>query len=327
MASTSTDPSSSSPSIPHTKKDGSHAAFYAGFLKGAVSAIDGMVLFIRTPSLRSIFRELIVPLCNAQAAYFLIFTLLFFMLSKGQSQTISEFLHSLSRWGRTLTIVLSFVLDKHKVANANMFYSALRIRSKNSAFASELESSSNEKIPFRVRLLSAKRLIKLGIFKSAATIIKYIVPGGEFIAVPMVSFISMFPVLGAPVAGVVSAIHLLPTELLQSSSVDDFLLSFGESVVDADECGQDLLKRYVRKMTPEVRDYFCERYRGYIVGCGFIYSFLSAIPFLGIPVALISECGAACLIADITKRNLHKRDHVQLPGEEHVKEEERLKST
>lgn len=99
--------------------------------------------------------------------------------------------------------------------------------------------------------------------------------------------------------------------------MDDVLVSFGESVLDAEDLGTDLTKAFTSRLDSEdTRSYFIDRYRGYITGCGFVYSLFSSVPFLGIPITLAAECGAAYLVVDIVKRNQDKANRLPLACED-----------
>lgn len=71
-----------------------------------------------------------------------------------------------------------------------------------------------------------------------------------------------------------------------------------------------------KRLDSTTREYVKERYRGYITGLGLCYSVLQAVPFLGIPVIMVAESGAAVAIIDIAKRNLDKENRVPLIGED-----------
>lgn len=289
-----------------SRKDASHRAFYAGFFKGAISAFNGIELFFRTPALRKMALDVMVPLLNAQMAYLGLSLLIFYVFRDGHSgENGTSFLWTVSKWGRIVTVLMNVILDLHRKANIDMFFTALA--QKNPTFADELKQKPFVHTSLKTRWINFSRIAKLTMFRLMGHIIRLVFPGGRYIALPALKFMSMRPVLGNALAGSLSVIYFLPQELLESSIMDDILISFGESVVDADDYGTDMLKRYYRRLDPPTKEYFEQRYRGYIIGCGFVYSFLSAIPFLGIPIALVSECGAACLLADVTERNLDKR--------------------
>lgn len=306
-----------------SRKDASHWAFYAGFLKGAVSAFEGIELFFRTPALRRMAADVVGPLFNAQLAYLVLSLLIFYVFRDGgNSENGTSFLWTVSKWGRIMTVLMNLILDLHRKANIDMFFTALR--QKNAKFADALEQKPYVHTSLRTRWINFTRIAKLTMFRLMGHIIRLIFPGGRYIILPALKFMSMRPVLGNAFAGFLSVIYFLPAELLDSSKLDDMLISFGESVVDADDYGTDMLKRYYRRLDPPTKDYFEQRYRGYVIGCGFVYSFLSAIPFLGIPIALVSECGAACLLADVTERNLDKQRGQPLLGEEHFQSQKSM---
>lgn len=296
-----------------TPKDASHGAFYAGFAKGAASAVEGMVLFVKTPKLQQIAWEAMGPMCKAQFVY-ISAALIFIVVFYDFKADFGELFWAISRWGRIVTIALNIILDLFSGANKSMFFAALR--EKNGDFANALEEMPEIRASFRQKWTNFKRIGKLALFNLTGKLIKWIIPGGKYLAIPVMKFVSMRPVLGNGVAAAVAAVHAMPLDTLESSRVDDILVVFGESVVDADDLGADLTKKYSRRLDEETRTYFGDRYRGYIVGCGFVYGLMSAVPLLGIPMSLIGECGAACLISDIVQRNLEKEARRALPAEE-----------
>lgn len=291
-------------SVSHATKDASHGAFYTGFLKGMTSAVEGIQLFLRSEVLRNEFRQLTKPIRNAQIAYASAGILLFLLL-RDPADDIAELFWTLSRWGRIVTVLVSFILENQYGATSTMFFAALKER--HPAFGAAVESREKHRKTLQERLSSFKRAGKLTLFKLAGLLVQKLFPGGKYIAVPAIKFVSIRPVLGTGVAAAIAAVHAIPAEALESSRVDDVLVSFGEAIVDADEMAGDSVLEYTKRLeTPEIRSYFFKRYRGYLAGCGFVYSLLSSIPFLGIPLTLISECGAACLVTDIAQRNLNK---------------------
>lgn len=298
-----------------TQKDASTAAFYSGFFKGARSALDGIVLFFSSPKLRKIAWEVAKPLRNAEIAY-VSAGLFIFLVLRNPSAGLTEFLWTLSSWGKVVTMITALILDKGFDANSTMFFASIRER--RPSFADALEKTPTVRTSIRERVSTFKRVAKLTAFKAAGSLIRAVIPGGQYIAIPALKFVSLRPVLGNVVAAAVAAVDIIPTQMLDSSHFDDALVSFGEAVVDADDFGSDITRKYARRLQPEVRDYFSDRYRGYLAGCGFVYSLLSSVPFVGIPMLLIGECGAACLILDIVERNLEKGRRVPLPCEEQI---------
>lgn len=298
---------------PFTAKDASHAAFYAGFAKGMFSAFDGIVLFASSKDLRLVFWDLLKPIRNAQILY-VSSGILIFLLLRDPADDLTELFWTISRWGRIVTVLSTFLLERQYKSQTTMFYAALK--QLNPQFADQLQAQEKAKTSLRFKWNNFKRVAKLTLFKMTGGIINKIFPGGKYIAVPAVKFASMRPVLGTPVAAGLAAIHAIPAEILESSRVDDALVSLGEAVIDADDLGTEIIREYNIRLDEKSRTYFYDRYRGYLSGCGFVYSLLSAVPFLGIPITLISECGAACVVTDIIKRNLSKDHRKPLVGEE-----------
>lgn len=213
-----------------------------------------------------------------------------------------------------MTVLSGFILERQYRADSIMFFAALK--ELNLQFGEQLEARPKAKTSLRYKWNKFKRIAKLALFKAAGSIINKLFPSTKYIAIPVVKFISMRPVLGAPVAAGLASIHFIPADILESSRVDDALVSFGEAVIDADDLGTDITFEYTMRLDENSREYFGDRYRGYLSGCGFVYSLLTAVPFLGIPMTLIAECGAACVVADVVKRNLTKENRRALVGEE-----------
>lgn len=304
-------------SLPFQPKDASHGAFYAGFAKGMFSAFDGMLLFASSKQLRGKFWSLLAPMRNAQIAYASM-GLLIFLLLRDPADDATELFWTISRWGRVVTVLTTFLLEKKYHANSIMFFESLKVL--NPGFASALEQTPKTKASSQDKWNKFKRVAKLTLFKMAGAIINKVFPGGKYIAVPAVKFVSMRPVLGAPVAAGLASIHAIPVEFLESSRVDDALVSIGEAILDADELGTDSTREFRTRLdSEETRQYFAQRYRGYLTGCGFVFSLLEAVPFLGIPMSLIAECGAACVVTDVVKRNLEKDNRRSLVCEDALK--------
>eukprot|EP00178_Gracilaria_changii_P009134 TRINITY_DN269_c0_g1_i1.p3 TRINITY_DN269_c0_g1~~TRINITY_DN269_c0_g1_i1.p3 ORF type:complete len:320 (+),score=45.33 TRINITY_DN269_c0_g1_i1:6988-7947(+) len=302
--------------ITHAKKDASHGAFYSSFVKGMKAAVDGIILFSKSGTLRKQFWQLSKPVRNAHIAYVSAGVLLFLFL-RDPADDITELFWTISRWGRIVTVLTSTILEYQYGATSAMFFAALKER--DPEFGAAVASRPKTRKSVRERLSGFKRAAKLTMFKLAGAIVQRVFPGGKYVAVPVIKFILVRPVLGTGVGAAVSAVHAIPAEILESTRVDDVLVSFGEAVVDANEAGEDSVADYTKRLeTSEMRTYFFKRYRGYIAGCGFVYSLLSAIPFLGIPLTLISECGAACLVTDIVHRNLDKEFRKPLTCEEAI---------
>lgn len=309
-------PPAAAPPAPFQKKDASHGAFYAGFFKGMFSAFDGMLLFASSKQLRRVFWSLLAPMRNAQIAYVATGVLIFLLL-RDPADDASELFWTISRWGRIVTVLTTFLLEKKYHANSIMFFEALNVL--NPSFAQALKDTPKTKTSLKDKWNKVKRVAKLTLFKATGAIINRIFPGGKYIAIPAVKFVSMRPVLGAPVAAGLASIHAIPVEFLESSHVDDALVSIGEAILDADELGTDATREFQTRLdSEETRHYFAERYRGYLTGCGFVYSLLEAVPLLGIPMSLIAECGAACVVTDIVKRNLDKENRRPLVCEDKV---------
>lgn len=295
-----------------TKKDASHTAFYAGAAKGLASALDGLVLFLSRAELQAELRASLSAAANAQIAYAALAALVVFLL-RGEADSWRGVFWSLSRWCRLLTLIVSIFLQRRLGASERMFFRALAV--KNPAFADEVRSEVPVKRSITERAQKWKRVAKLAALRAADGVVTWLLPGGSVLISPALKYISIRPTLGPPVALAIAAIHVLPNNLLAMWHFDDLLLSVSEAIVDADQFGKDALRPYVKRLTAEQEEYFKERYRGYITGMGTVYCMLEAIPFMGIPIMLVAECGAACLLEDIVIRNLAKADRISLCGE------------
>lgn len=306
---------SNSVTVSYSRKDASHHAFYAGFFKGMGSAFEGLKLLIQSPRVRHEFSDLFRPMINAGAIYIATGVIIFGATHNMQAEGLPGLLATMSRWGRIIVVALNGLFDLTSKANSRLFFTTLR--EKNVPFSNTIEKTPTVRTSLHTRWAKFTRVVKLSTFKLTAMLVRWLIPNAKFVAIPAVKFVSMRPVLGNEVAAAVSLVDALPLHVLHSTIVDDILVSFGESIIDADDLGADITKPFARRLTEEKRAYFASRYRGYITGCAFVYSMLSAIPIVGIPVALAAECGAACMVADIVKRNLKKDGRMTFPGEEH----------
>lgn len=305
-----------------TKKDGSHMVFYGGLLKGMGSAVKGIHLFTTTPALITLARERMVPLVNMQLGY-MAAILCLFALAVHTPESFGEIFSLLWRWSRLATVILTSLLelrndifgrrhgDAHKV-----FDVALENEAKNSAYTQYISFLPKAKKPMSYYIQTVKRVCKLALFKMSASMIAWVVPNGQNVVLPIVRFATMRTVLGTPLAFAVASVYAIPQELLHEYWIDDALVSFGEALVDADDLGTKLINPFLRKIDVDTRGYVAARYRGYVIGLGFVFSMLSAVPFIGIPMSLVAEAGAACLVVDITRRNVDKHDRMELPGEQ-----------
>lgn len=298
-------------------KNASNPAFYVGVGKGVLSAFDGIRLLLTSNVLRKVFWQVLKPIRSVQIVYISIAVLLVFLI-RDPADDYKELLWTLSRWARVVTIFTTLVLEKYFHANSIIFFAALK--EKNPAFGHALEQKERTHTSTHEKFTKFKRVAKLTCFKVMGSVINAVFPASRRIAMPLVKFLSMRSILGDGVSASIAAIDFLPPDVLAASRIDDFLLSFGESIIDGAELGHDATKEFSKRLpNGETRKYFEDRYRGYLTGCGFFYSLLSAIPFLGILMTLVAECGAACVVADIVERNLEKSDRMPLVGEEAIR--------
>jgi hypothetical protein len=295
------------------RKDASHGAFYAGAAKGFGSALEGLLLFLARPELRARLRDSLTLIFGAHIPHAIVAAGVILFL-RYRADDLGQLLWTFSRWARIITVAMTYLLDRQHKATEAMFFDALA--AKNPAFAAAVRAQPPIKKTMLEKFDRYKRIAKMMSFRAAGTVVAYIIPGGRFIVIPIIKYISMRPTLGGEVAAVVAAIHALPDSILQRSHIHDFLMAFSEAVLDAAELGHDSVTWYIKRLDgDEMREYFRERYRGYMSGMGFFYSVLMQVPFLGIPLVLIAECGAAVMVIDIVTRNLEKEERLSLPGE------------
>lgn len=297
-----------------TAKDASHGAFYAGVAKGFAAGADGLVLFLSRPALRQRLRDSLSLTVNAQIAYVALAAAAIVLFQEPVGSP-TQLLWALSRWGRVLTLVVTLFLERRVHATEAMFFDALRER--DPAFAAAVRARAPPAQSRRQKFRKYKRIAKMSALRLAAMAISRLLPGGKFIAMPALRYISLRPTLGGPVAAAVASVHALPQSVLALGHFDDMLVSVSEAVMDADGLGFDAVRTYVKRLDgAETQEYFRERYRGYVTGMGALYSVLEAVPFMGVPIVLIAECGAACCVVDIVQRNLVKDNRRPLTGEE-----------
>lgn len=308
-ASSTTDPSHGG-----AVKNASHAAFYSGVAKGFACGVDGLLLFASKKELRILLKDSLAPLRSAALGYAALCVLLF-LLMRNPADSFTELLWTMSRWSRILTVLVSLLLERQFHARSAMFFAALHAQ--DPAYGAALQALQPVKPTTAERVQKGKRIAKMIAFRIAGAVIQRVFPGGKYIALPAIKFITMRPTLGNGVAAAMAAVHLIPEDILAASSIDEGLVSFGEAILDADDLGRDATRDFSRRLdSAETRLYFTKRYRGYLTGCGFLYSLLSAIPFLGIPLTLICECAAAIVVLDIVQRNLEKDNRRALACEE-----------
>jgi hypothetical protein len=293
-----------------TTKDASHAAFYPGVAKGFASAMSGLVLFISSPPLRARVASSLRLLKSAHLPLVAAFALLF-VVARDPADDWATAVFALSRWARLVTLFSTFVLDRKYKAREDMFFTATTLHSP--AFSAALKAAPQSPLSRSEKFQRAKRVAKMSALRIASIIIKRMFPGAAVFATPALTYISTVPTLGTPVALAVAAVHVLPSTLLASWSLDEAVLSFSEAILDSDDMGNDLMRPFVRRLDGEdARVYFRNRYRGYLVGCGFVFSCLTQIPLAGIAIGLIGECGAAVCVVDIVSRNSRKEQHSRM---------------
>lgn len=295
-----------------TAKDASHAAFYAGAAKGLTSAFDGLVLFLSRKELQQSLKASLLSAANAHLFYAAL-AILVVILLRDPAHSWTAVFWALSRWSRLITLIVSAFLERRLGVSELMFVGALEVQ--NPDLAAEVRAAPVVKRNFTEKAAKWKRIAKLMALRGANAAATRLIPSGSVIVSPVLKYIAIRPTLGPPVALAIAAIHVLPESVLALGHLDDFLLSVSEAIIDAADFGEDALRPYMKRLTSEQAEYVRERYRGYITGMGTLYCMLQAIPFMGIPIELISECGAACLLDDVVKRNLEKTERMELCGE------------
>jgi hypothetical protein len=297
-----------------TAKDASHAAFYTGLAKGFACGMDGVVLFLSQPALRQRMKDALASTLNVQLAYVALAAAAVILLRE-PAETPAQLFWALSRWARILTLLATLFLDRKTRATEAMFLDALAARAP--PFGAAVRATAPPTAPTRERLRKYARVAKLAALRGAGAAVARWLPGGRFVALPALRYIALRPTLGGPGAAAVAAVHALPASVLALGHFDDVLVSVSEAVMDAEDMGFDAVRGYVRRLDgAEAKEYFRERYRGYVTGMGALYSVLQAVPFLGVPVVLVAQCGGACCVVDVVTRNLGKEKRRPLCGEE-----------
>lgn len=298
-------------------KDASHAVFYAGVGKGFVSGINGALLFWSRQDLKDLFRSALDDVATAQVGYLVLLVAVILMVRE-PTNSLSEIVWTFSRWARMVTLMVTLVLERKTKATESMFFCALRAT--DPQFAQAVQAQEPIKATKTEKFHKYERIAKMASIRIATMICSKYLPSTKWFAIPALKFVSVRQTLGDKVAVSVAMVHVLPDSFLQASHLDDMLLTFTESVLDADDLGFDSVRAYVKRLDGEAtRQYFRQRYRGYLTGMGFLYSVLMQIPFLGIPLILIAECAAAVLVVDIVQRNLEKDNRLPLTGEHVLK--------
>jgi hypothetical protein len=249
-----------------TAKDASHAAFYAGVAKGFASGMEGFILFLSRAELRQRLNDSLSSTMNAQILYAALAAAVVIFI-RDPADDVASLVWALSRWGRILTLIVTLFLERKVKATEAMFFDALA--AKDPAFASAVRARAPAKRGRRERLAKYKRVAKMTAVRLAGAFVARWLPGGRFVAIPALRYITLRPTLGGPAALAVSSIHALPESVLALGHLDDLLVSMSEAVLDADELGFDAVRTYTKRLEwPDTQDYFRERYRGYVTGLG-----------------------------------------------------------
>ncbi|KAK1863049.1 hypothetical protein I4F81_005613 [Pyropia yezoensis] len=155
-----------------TLKDPSHAAFYAGFLKGMTCGVTGLTLLATSPTLRSHLWASHAPLLRKQAAlYALAAVFIVFFLRDGHEHPLRTVL----RWSRLLTTAIVYVADKRMKVDQSSFFAALRLR--NPALATAVEASSDTAAADGESRVRRRRLIRMAALRVAGFVASKLLPG------------------------------------------------------------------------------------------------------------------------------------------------------
>jgi len=300
----------------YTKKTASNVSFYGGFISGLISSIEGLIMFSRQKTLQNLVWESLKPLRNATGFYVGIILFVVF-ISKASITSSADVLMAFLRWSRLVTVLISMFLERNLRANAKMFFEALKIRHRD--YGDALENFEKPKRTFVEKLRKYRRIAKIISLKLGSNFAAYMVPDYATYINSVVKFFSVKSVLGAPVACAFASCEVLSKQLLAGENEywDDIFIALCEALVDAEDLTMDGTKQfYIRLGNDEEKRYFRKRYRGYLTGCGFSLSLLMQIPLLSIPLTLVAECSAACVVVDIVEKNLHKDKRIPFPCEE-----------
>ena len=303
------------------KKDPSHLPFYAGFIRGMLCSIEGAFLFLSHSELAKVLRNILKPVLTAQLVYFAIGVALWVLFRNsdvGKSNNLpTTLVSSFWQWSRIISTGAGLVLER-KVKSHEVMYEA-SLKAKNTRFANELSRIKPHRVEGEV-VLKYVRIAKLTAFRLMGFLIKRFFPKHRNRGMAILKFFSIRSVLGSKLSFALAAVELLPGNILGKTFFDDALVFAGEALLDAFDLGKDSTKFYYKRLPSlETRQYFRARYHGYLTGMGFLYSMCLGVPFLGVLVSIIAECGAACLVVEIVERNLQKETRQSLPGEDSLK--------
>lgn len=301
-------------SVSPTLKDPSHAAFYAGFLKGMACGVTGLTLLATSPPLRSHLWASHAPLLRKQAAFYaLAAVLIVLFLRDGHEHPLRTVL----RWSRLLTTAIVYVADKRMKVDQSSFFAALRLR--NPALAATVEASPDTAAADGESRVRRRRLLRMAALRVAGFVATKLLPGAvKPAASAAIQYATLRPVLGDGFSLSLAALSLLPASLRDYTAADDVLEAAGEALRDALDAGKDAVRPYYRRLPGPSRRYFYARYGGYLSGCGFLYSLLMQVPGVAVVANVAANVAAAVQVEDILSRNADKAEAVPLLGEEVV---------
>lgn len=297
-----------------TLKDPSHAAFYAGFLKGMACGVSGLTLLATSPALRAHLWASHAPLLRKQAAvYAVAAVLIVFLFRDGTEHPV----RTLLRWSRLLTTAIVYVADKRMHVDRTSFFAALRLR--NPSLAAAVEASPDTAVADGESRVRRRRLVRMAALRAAAFVASKLLPGTvRPAAAAAIQYATLRPVLGDGFSASLAALSLLPASLRDVTAADDVLEAAGEALRDALDAGKDAVRPYYRRLPGPSRRYFYARYGGYLSGCGFLYSLLMQVPGVAVVANVAANVAAAVQVEDILSRNADKEESVSLLGEEVV---------
>uniref|UniRef100_A0A7S1T8T4 Uncharacterized protein n=1 Tax=Compsopogon caeruleus TaxID=31354 RepID=A0A7S1T8T4_9RHOD len=296
-------------------KDPSHRGFYPQFFRGLGSGARGLALFVKSGELRGVVRRAVGQTLNTQIAVLAAASAVFLILRRNDEHSWKRFLVMAWKWSRILSSGMIFLMEKKYHSMGAVFDAA--VHEKSPGLAAVLEQTPRVHVAGE-RRRKLYRFFRILGFRCAILIMSWL-PGLKMVAQPALKFAMTFPILGAKVAAGFAAL-VIATEWMEDSVLDEVFIEITEAVIDAYDFGKDSLRYYIHRLPSlATRDYFLNRYQGYITGMGFCYSLLMQIPILGVPFALIGECGAAELLVELLERNrLKTHGRVELLGEELV---------
>jgi len=297
-----------------TLKDPSHAAFYAGFLKGMSCGVAGLTMLATSPPLRAHLWASHAPLLRTQAAAYACAAVLIILFLRDGSENP---LRTLLRWSRLLTTAIVFVADKKMKVDRSSFFAALRLR--NAPLAAAIEAAPDTAADDGESRVRRRRLVRMAALRGAGWVLSKLLPAAiKPAASAAIQYATLRPVLGDGFSLSLAALSLLPASIRDVTAADDVLEAAGEALRDALDAGKDAVRPYYRRLPGPSRRYLYARYGGYLSGCGFLYSLLMQVPGVAVVANVAANVAAAVQVEDILSRNASKEESVPLLGEDVV---------